>query len=94
MVDTMTPAQRGLSLRYGYEIVSLIDGTVLATFDDEMTPDLTTGGQHRTAMRVARKFWAKGKLVKAIGHHGGLGSCEMIGDNAEDYAPRPADWED
>lgn len=91
-MTAMTPHPIGMPFRYGYEIVSQIDSEVLAKFDDDTTPDLTPGGQHRTAMRVARKFRAKDHLVIVRGYFGGLGSCEMVDDNAEDYAPRDADW--
>jgi hypothetical protein len=74
-----------MSQYYGYKIVILIDNSVLATFDDEITPDLTPGAQRRYALRVARKFRAKDHLVKVMGYMGGCGVFEMI-DDGEDLA--------
>jgi hypothetical protein len=76
---------------YGYKIVSLIDNSVLATFDDEITPDLTPGAQRRYALRVARKFRAQDHLVKVMGYMGGLGIFEMI-DDGEDLTSSKYDF--
>jgi hypothetical protein len=88
------PHRRGYEFRYGFEVI--VDGGplsgVLATFSDDATPDLTPGGQHRSAMRVARKALAQGHDAYVRGYHGGLGSYIMIDDPTDDYAPCPADF--
>lgn len=80
---------------YGYSVeIDAGEGFEQAAwFDDNETPQLTPGGQHRTAMRIARKARSAGKNARVIGHFGGLGTAVQIDDPYEDYAPRMADYE-
>jgi len=76
------------SPHHGFEVI-VTGGPlagILAKFDDDQTPQLTPGGQHRAAMRVARKAAAQGHDVHVRGYMGGLGSYVMEDDPTDDYA--------
>jgi hypothetical protein len=77
---------------HGYTVSNQDLNTPFARFDDELTPDLTPGGQRRAALRVARKMRSAGyEGVIVRGYMGGLGVYEME-DEGEDLTPRPADF--